>query len=91
MAPKTAALTILVLLLVSLVFADRVKCQPQRLDGGQGQELVRDGSGSGGGDGVPPKNDCNEEAMYHGSCVEMNHGGHCKGGFFGACMCIVCS
>ncbi|RLM65048.1 hypothetical protein C2845_PM16G04900 [Panicum miliaceum] len=99
MAPKTNALTILVLLVVSLVFADRVKCQ--QLDGSQGQELVGDDSGGGGGVGVSPKNDCDEEAIYHGPCVEvlcaaacllqMNRGGHCKGGFFGACMCFVCS
>jgi hypothetical protein len=38
--------------------------------------------------------------LYHGPCVEMvcavacllqmNRGGHCKGGILGRCLCFVC-
>ncbi|RCV33261.1 hypothetical protein SETIT_7G069400v2 [Setaria italica] len=94
MALKSAVLAIL--LVVSLIFADHVKCQP--LVRSEGQELAGNGSGNGE---VSPKSDCNEGALYHGPCLElicaaacilqMNRGGHCKGGFFGACLCFVCN
>ncbi|CAL5032566.1 unnamed protein product [Urochloa decumbens] len=100
MAPKTAVLAIL--LVVSLVFADHVKCQ--QLGGSQGQQLVGNGSGSvdgGGGGGVSPNSNCIEKALYHGPCVDMfcaaaclvqiHRGGHCNGGFLSACLCFVCS
>ncbi|CAL5017416.1 unnamed protein product [Urochloa decumbens] len=102
MAPKTAALTIL-LLVVSLLFADHVKCQ-QLAGGSQGQELAGNGSGGvdGGGGEVSPNSNCIEQPLYHGPCidmvcaaacfVQMHRGGHCKGGLKqGTCFCFVCS
>ncbi|KAG2565654.1 hypothetical protein PVAP13_7NG118517 [Panicum virgatum] len=80
MAPKTAALTILLLLVVSFIFADRVKCQ--QVDESQRQELVRDDESYG---------PCVEVLCAAACLLQMNRGGHCKGGFFGACMCFVCS
>ncbi|CAL5027933.1 unnamed protein product [Urochloa decumbens] len=101
MATKTAALTIL--LVVSLLFADHVKCQ-QLAGGSQGQELAGNGSGGvdGGGGEVSPNSNCIEQPLYHGPCidmvcaaacfVQMHRGGHCKGGLKqGTCFCFVCS
>ncbi|CAN6227810.1 unnamed protein product [Urochloa humidicola] len=92
MAPKIVVLAIL--LVLSLVFADHVKCQ--QLGGSQGQELAGNGSG-----GVTPESNCIEKVLYYGPCVDMfcaaacfvktHRGGHCKGGFLSACMCFVCS
>ncbi|CAN6242043.1 unnamed protein product [Urochloa humidicola] len=100
MAPKTVVLAIL--LVLSLVFADHVKCQQP--GGSQGQEeLAGNGSGAvdGGDGGVTPESNCVEKALYHGPCVDMfcaaacfvklHRGGHCKGGFLSACMCFMCS
>ncbi|CAL5027931.1 unnamed protein product [Urochloa decumbens] len=101
MATKTAALTIL--LVVSLLFADHVKCQ-QLAGESQGQELAGNGSGGidGGGGGVSPNSNCIEQPLYQGPCIDMvcagacftkmHRGGHCKGGpLMGTCFCFVCS
>ncbi|OEL20565.1 hypothetical protein BAE44_0018415 [Dichanthelium oligosanthes] len=89
MAPRIAVLTIL-LLMVSLVFAGRVKGE-QPGGGSQGQEPVAVASG------VFPKSECGETRLYRGGpCVEafcraacllqMRQGGHCKGNLFnGGC------
>ncbi|CAO2034717.1 unnamed protein product [Urochloa humidicola] len=98
MAPKTTAF-ITILLVVSLLFADHVKCQ--QLGGSQGQEeLAGNGSGAVGG-GVSPNSNCIEKVLYHGPCIDavcaaacfanMHRGGHCTGGFKSDCLCFVCS